>query len=289
MTAIFLVWNPDRWNDWNYTSVVEQVRETGQFYGRWETARPAAVPAGGDAWLLLQGKHGRGLLGHGAVIPVQPCAGAPAADKASAQLIVAFDSLLPLGDQLAPEILRSTVPDVHWNLVRNGQTVEPAAAARIRDLWRLEGPTPVPESTLPAPGTYPEWAVSTVGMNRYERNPEARRACIAHYGTSCAACGFSFEIAYGETGRDFIDVHHTVPVSLLNSSYRLDPVTDLVPLCSNCHTMAHIGATTPRSLSELRQILAGAGYLRGRTFSPGELESQDEARRILGPAQADPG
>ena len=291
MTAIFLVWNPDRWNDWNYTSVVEQVRETGQFHGQWDVARPAGIPAGADAWLLLRGKNGRGLLGHGTVIPVQPCAGAAAAaaGTASTQLIVAFDSLLPLGDQVAPEVLRDNVPEVHWNVVRSGQSIEPSAEARIRDLWQVEGPAPIPESALPVPGTYPAWAVSTVAMNRYERNPEARRACIAHYGTICAACGFSFEIAYGETGRDFIDVHHTVPASQLDSNYRLDPVTDLVPLCANCHAMAHIGATTPRSLSELRQLLAGAGFMRGRTLSPGELESQHEAQRILGPAQAEPG
>jgi 5-methylcytosine-specific restriction protein A len=126
-------------------------------------------------------------------------------------------------------------------------------------------------------------------VNRYERDPEARRACIAHFGTNCAACGFSFEIAYGEAGREFIDVHHTVPVSLLGDSYRLDPITDLVPLCANCHSMAHIGVTTPRTLSELRQMLAGAGYLRGQTLAPGELESRNEALRILGPANADPG
>jgi 5-methylcytosine-specific restriction protein A len=53
--------------------------------------------------------------------------------------------------------------------------------------------------------------------------------------------------------------------------------------------MAHIGVTTPRTLSELRQMLAGAGYLRGQTLAPGELESRNEALRILGPANADPG
>ncbi|MCY1245643.1 hypothetical protein D9M72_588080 [compost metagenome] len=142
---------------------------------------------------------------------------------------------------------------------------------------------------MPVPGTYPTWAVSKVEVNRYERNPEARRACIAHYGTSCAACGFSFEIAYGDAGREFIDVHHTTPVSLLDSSYRLDPVTDLVPLCSNCHAMAHLGVTTPRTLPELRRMLAGAGFMQGRAVSPGELESHQEALRLLGPAEDHPG
>ena len=37
-------------------------------------------------------------------------------------------------------------------------------------------------------------------MNVYERNPEARRACIDHYGTSCAACGLRFEDMYVPVG-----------------------------------------------------------------------------------------
>ena len=280
MTAIFLVWNPDRWNDWNYASVVEHVRETGQFHGMWNVGASAAVRAGADAWLLLRGKHGRGLLGHGVV------ASAPAS---ATQLTVAFDSLLPLGDQIPADVVSENVPEVRWDVVRSGQACKPSAEARIRDLWRVEGPPPPVESALPAPGTYPAWAVSMVAMNRYERDPEARRVCIAHYGTSCAACGFSFEIAYGEAGRDFIDVHHTVPVPLLDSSYRLDPITDLVPLCANCHAMAHVGVTTPRSLQELRELLAGDGFIRGRTVRPGELEAQQEALRILGTGQAEPG
>jgi 5-methylcytosine-specific restriction protein A len=46
--------------------------------------------------------------------------------------------------------------------------------------------------------------------------------------------------------------------------------------------MTHAGVTTPRSLSELRRIIAGAGFIRGRTLQPEELESQRDALRILG-------
>lgn len=119
-------------------------------------------------------------------------------------------------------------------------------------------------------------------MNRYEEDEEARRACLARHGTSCAACGFSFEQKYGEAGTDFIQVHHIVPVAQLGSGYQLDPITDLVPLCANCHAMAHLGVGTPRTVAELRRIIGEAGYLRGSTISPEELEAQREARRILG-------
>lgn len=285
MTAIILAWNPDRWNAWNYTSVVEQVSESGQYLGQWSVGRRRSVPAGADVWLLLQGRRGRGLLGHGTVISEEPFPGPHFADPGTSSMLVriAFDSLLVRGDQIAPEVLKEAVPEVRWDGVRgSGLTINPSAESKVRDLWREFGPTQISDPTQPVPGTYPGWAVSRVEMNRYERSPEARRACIAHHGTSCAACGFSFEVAYGEIGRDFIAVHHIVPASQLSTNYQLDPVTDLVPLCANCHAMTHAGVTAPRSLSELRRIMAGAGYMRGRTLQPEELESQRDALRILG-------
>lgn len=284
MTAIILAWNPDRWNDWNYTAVVEQVREAGEYHCTWTLPSHVSAAAGADVWLLLQGRRGRGLLGHGVVVSAQLRALQPGkAGKPTLDLVITFDSLLPRGDQIGPEILRESLPDVGWDGIRGLQAVGQAAEPKVRELWLRSGPGPLPDSGLPVPGTYPAWAVSKVETNRYERDPAARRACIAHYGTNCAACGFSFEVAYGDVGRGFIDVHHTVPVSHLDNNYRLDPVTDLVPLCANCHAMAHIGVTTPRSLAELRRIVAGAGFIRGHTLQPEELESQQEAQRILGP------
>jgi 5-methylcytosine-specific restriction protein A len=43
-----------------------------------------------------------------------------------------------------------------------------------------------------------EGAVWRVSVNTYERNTEARRRCIAHYGAICNICGFNFGKAYGE-------------------------------------------------------------------------------------------
>lgn len=72
-----------------------------------------------------------------------------------------------------------------------------------------------------------------------ERNPQARIACIAHYGAYCFACGFDFLETYGELGRDFIHVHHRKDIALSNGLYVIDPVEHLIPLCPNCHAMVH--------------------------------------------------
>ncbi len=284
MTAIILGWNPARWNEWNYQAVVERVAATGLYLEPWSVGRHKDIAAGTDAWLLLQGRHGRGLIGHGVVLSQQPEPGAHYSEpgRTAMYVTVAFDALLPLGEQIPVGVLQEEATGVPWDGVYgSGLAVGPPEEANIRALWSEFGPPPGPDPTEPVPGTYPEGSVSRVEVNRYERNPEARQACIAYHGSNCAACGFSFEVSYGEVGRDFIHVHHVVPVSQLGGDYQLDPITDLVPLCANCHAMAHQGVSTPRTVAELRRIIAGAGFLAGSTVSREELEAEREARRML--------
>ncbi len=66
-----------------------------------------------------------------------------------------------------------------------------------------------------------------------------RAACIEINGTSCNICGFSFGDVFGVLGEGFIHVHHIVPVSEMDGSYILNPGTDLIPVCPNCHAMLH--------------------------------------------------
>ena len=55
-------------------------------------------------------------------------------------------------------------------------------------------------------------------------------------------------------GQDYIEVHHRVPVSSMGGAYRVDPVTDLVPVCGNCHAMMH-RKNPPLSVEELKAQL----------------------------------
>ena len=86
---------------------------------------------------------------------------------------------------------------------------------------------------------YYEGSVTTVKVNRYERNQEARRKCIKIHGCQCKICGFSFEKIYGETGKGLIHVHHIVPISSVKEEYQIDYEKDLIPVCPNCHAMIH--------------------------------------------------
>ncbi|HEX7201932.1 MAG TPA: HNH endonuclease [Arthrobacter sp.] len=284
MAAVILGWNTDGRNPWNYRDAVEQVREAGRFFVRWGVNRRRNIGPGTEVWLFLHGSSdaGSGLIGHGAVLTGICQAGHLHDPQTDGQYVgVVFDALLPLGEQIRPDVLATAVPGVRWgNAIRQPTLVPLSAEPGLRRLWRELGPAAATVNEL-VPGTYPVEAVSSIEVNRYERDPDARRICLAFHGTSCAACGFSFEARYGELGEGFIHVHHTVPPSLLGNGYQLDPVADLVPLCANCHDMAHRDAGTARSVTELRNIIASAGHLRGEMVAEQTLEAQENALRIL--------
>ncbi len=297
MAAIILVWKLDRRDGWNYAAAVEHVSETGQFLTEWTVAGPDQMPAGTEVWLWLQARTRCGLLGHGTLVSGAlhrepeaagetelgtPGAGGGSLHTDTRHIAVAFDALIPSGDELPLALFEDVEPDIPWVAPTRPVTIlDPLLEAKIRTVWRGYGPSRPSSPGHLIPGSYPEQATRRVQVNRFESSPEAQRICIAHHGTSCAACGLSFESTYGGAAAGFIEVHHLVPPELLGSDYQLDPVADLVPLCPNCHAMAHLGVATPLTVAELRHLIAGAGYLAGQTVTPEELEAQRDARRIL--------
>ena len=78
-----------------------------------------------------------------------------------------------------------------------------------------------------------------VTVNVYERNPLARKHCIDHYGVQCQVCDLNFENTYGEVWKEFIHVHHIIPLHKIQKGYIVNPITDLIPVCPNCHAMLH--------------------------------------------------
>lgn len=90
---------------------------------------------------------------------------------------------------------------------------------------------------------------------RYERNPVNRARAIEIHGTICKACGFDFEKVYGERGRGFIEVHHINPLFSIDKETDINPETDLVPVCSNCHRMIHRKKNTVLTIEELKLLL----------------------------------
>lgn len=101
----------------------------------------------------------------------------------------------------------------------------------------------------------PEGAQTKVLVNRYERSRVNRQICIAKNGAFCNICGFDFGKQYGKDGDGFIEVHHLTPVSKLGGNYNINPVTDLIPVCANCHAMIH-RRNPPYSVDEMKNLLS---------------------------------
>lgn len=92
-------------------------------------------------------------------------------------------------------------------------------------------------------------------INTYERNPKNRKRAIEIHGLDCIVCGFNFEKTYGDLGKDFIEVHHLTPLNKLEKATEIDPLTDLVPLCANCHRMVHRRFNNIITITELQNII----------------------------------
>ena len=108
-------------------------------------------------------------------------------------------------------------------------------------------------------GTLVEGAKKQVVVNRYERDPKARIACINYYRKKnngrlkCEICGFDFGKIYGEEFIEKINIHHLVEISSIGSEYEINPTEDLIPICPNYHLIAHSKkpAYTPDEIREM--------------------------------------
>ena len=89
----------------------------------------------------------------------------------------------------------------------------------------------------------------------YERNAKNRQDAIKYHGTKCCICGFDFEKVYGKVGQGYIEIHHKTPLYTLEKSVVINPKTDLVPVCANCHRMIHRDKDNFKSIEEIKKII----------------------------------
>ena len=105
-------------------------------------------------------------------------------------------------------------------------------------------------------------------LTKKERNPELRHKCFEYYKNlwgghiHCICCGFDFSKSYGEIGEDYIEIHHVNPHHTFEGEHTVDPTKDLIPLCSNCHSMIHRvpGQGECMTLDELKDHYKGIKF-----------------------------
>jgi 5-methylcytosine-specific restriction protein A len=156
--------------------------------------------------------------------------------------------------------LEAVVLQEPWNTLFTPAELS-IAQRRLQKYGHISSAEPV---LTPAPLTvgeeepserFSEGHATRVSVNAYERNPQARQACMAHYGACCYVCHMDFGERYGPTVEGFIHVHHLCPLSAIGEAYEVDPVADLRPVCPNCHAVIH-SRKPPYSMEEVRRMLA---------------------------------
>ena len=153
-----------------------------------------------------------------------------------------------------------------WNLTLRGDKLHVSHSPDSIDVSLFRGATLVIESQngvgaisvfpdeISIESEYDEGAVQQVLVNRYERDANARTACIAHHGTNCSICGFDFGLVYGEVMDGFIHIHHLIPLAKIKSEYQVNPKDDLRPVCPNCHAVIH-RRREPYSIEDIKDLL----------------------------------
>lgn len=88
-----------------------------------------------------------------------------------------------------------------------------------------------------------------------ERNPEARRRCIEHWGAACCVCETDLGAKYGDAFQGKIHVHHLKPIASYDDEHSVDPINDLRPVCPNCHMIIHCKDDEPYTIDEVKGML----------------------------------
>lgn len=125
----------------------------------------------------------------------------------------------------------------------------------ISSVFQIANDEDFPETLISSSEIY-EGIKKQVSVNKYERSSIARARCIEIHGHKCKVCDFDFELVYGALGKEFIHVHHVIPIHTIGKSYKINYANDLVPVCPNCHAMLHRNISGKfHSVSELRVII----------------------------------
>jgi len=101
----------------------------------------------------------------------------------------------------------------------------------------------------------PEGGIKEFYGKRYERDAANRARAVEIHGMICVVCGFDFEKEYGLRGKGYIEIHHMKPLSSLQRQQIINPATDLVPICSNCHRMIHRKKEDVLTIERLKEII----------------------------------
>lgn len=255
MGTFLLTWNPANsvWDD--FDSSLKNCREFGSASSYW-SCRNSHVQPGDRVFMLRLGKNQKkGIIASGRAIGI-PYRSADWKNRAdtSRYIKISYDVILDAQKALKLDELEKHFPNFHWTPEQSGILIHDDVTIGLENLWTTYlqgiGLSSNEEKNL---SVYLEGDRKSVIQNRYERNDEAREACVQQKGYKCLVCNYDFFERWGEIGRNYIHVHHAKLLCKAKKNREVKPETDLFPLCPNCHAMAH-RRLPPYSIEELKEM-----------------------------------
>jgi 5-methylcytosine-specific restriction enzyme A len=273
MATYILAWNHTKWEWDDFDAALCTVQSGEPLPDSWSTGNNRQLQPDDQFFLLRQHDH-QGIIGSGIVTSVvDQREHWDGSDRKSNYVDVEFQHLVSADDVLGVDALEIAMPAVRWRRLQgSGITVPADQEQTLERLWldHLEklglAPVELPGEVVD-PDRFVEGATYQIWANAYERNPAARRACIAHYGTACVVCGFNFGKVFGELGKGYIHVHHLLDLASIGTEYEVDPIGDLRPVCPNCHEMLH-RETPAMSIEKLKTVLNRHSNQNSVSLSP---------------------
>ncbi len=241
--AYLLTWNPAVWND--------EITNPSD----WSCGNNKRIKKGERLFLLRQGAEPRGMVASG-----WADSDVFEDDEGIRRVSMRFDRLPEEGilfprDQLVT-LNDGLSPPMDWSIRISGTRIPNGVAARLEKVWEeFSAGRSAPATEISPTFDLSEGTPLETTHNVYERNPEARRRCLEHYGYTCAVCAMSFGKVYGSAAEKIIHVHHLKPLSEATAERAVDPVADLRPVCPNCHEVLHAGGGC-RSIEDVKGLLA---------------------------------
>lgn len=264
MNTYILLWNPKRWNWDTIEQDIEQADLTGRCSQRWSCGNIKSIQPGDRIFLLRLGTEPRGLVAAGFATS-KPFVEKhwETQDRDAYYITLDFEIILNADKEpiLTVEMLslRKILQEQNWS-PQSSLSVKPEVVDELEAVWsdfltsqniRHDRFFPVDNGSQK---TFTEGQPNIVLLTKYERNQDAREACLKQYGYTCSICGFNFEDFYGPVGKELIHIHHLIKVADFKNEHDIDPINDLRPVCPNCHSVIH-KRKIPYSIDEVKEFI----------------------------------
>tara|TARA_B110000091_G_scaffold170098_1_gene182582 strand:- start:228 stop:1049 length:822 start_codon:yes stop_codon:yes gene_type:complete len=267
MNTFLCTWNPDKFDWSDLRQKIKEFETVGYVEERWSCGNSKSIRKGDRVFLIRLGEYPKGIMGSGyakSSVYIAPHWDVNKVGIAN-YINIEFDILInPENNNLLDKEALETIDknDTQlWFSQQSGISIKQEVVDALEKSWleftiknkHIKNNFISNDVLNKTEETFIEGRSNKSIRTNFERNPGARTKCLSHHGYSCKVCDFNFERTFGETGKDFIHVHHINPISEMKGEYNLNPISDLVPVCPNCHAMIH-QRKPPFTINEIKEM-----------------------------------